>query len=432
MPDISDSLPLPCGATLRNRLMKAAMTEGLAGPDGQATERHATLYRTWSEGGAGLLLTGNIMVDRRYLERPGNVVVDSRAGFERLKQWADAATTGGNHFWAQISHPGRQCSRAITSQPVAPSEVPLKLLAYFGKPRALKETEIHEIIAAYARTAAIIRDAGFTGVHVHGAHGYLISQFLSPVTNKRTDDWGGSLENRARFLLECVRAVRKSVGDDFPVALKMNSADFQKGGFTLEESCRVADMLNEEKIDLLEISGGTYEQPRLVGLSGSEKTRDEPQRESTRKREAYFLEYAKAIRAVTRIPLAVTGGFRTRESMQAALEDGSLDVIGLARPLCVEPDLPNRLMDGTAESAPRFENMLRLGPGRALGPASPVGSLKALNSLASVAWFYRQIIKLSEGQPPDPELKANTALSQHFRDETKLGMARRRWARQHA
>jgi 2,4-dienoyl-CoA reductase-like NADH-dependent reductase (Old Yellow Enzyme family) len=429
-PTLAAPLTLPCGAVLPNRIAKAAMTEGLADEDDRATERHVRLYRRWSEGGAGLLLTGNVMVDRRYLERPGNVVVDGNGGLDRLRDWAAAGTAGGNHLWMQISHPGRQCTRASSRRPLSPSDVQLELAGLFARPRPMTEADITDAIARYARVAAVARETGFTGVQVHGAHGYLISQFLSPVTNRRTDAWGGSLENRARFLLEVVAATRAAVGPDFPVAVKLNSADFQKGGFTLEDCTEVAHWLAEAGVDLLEISGGTYEQPRMFEHDGMAETADRPQRESTRRREAYFLEYASAIQARARLLLMVTGGFRSREAMVEALAAGETDVIGIARPLCVVPDLPRRLIAGEVEAAESYERRLRFGPGRLLGPTSPLKLFKLFNVQGEVAWFYRQILKLADGAEPDEGLSLRRALFAHY--ATELGVARRRKFRDRA
>jgi 2,4-dienoyl-CoA reductase-like NADH-dependent reductase (Old Yellow Enzyme family) len=226
-PTLGTPLRLPCGVTLPNRLLKSAMTEGLADAADRPTAAHVTLYRRWSEGGTGTLVTGNVMVDRRYLERPGNVVIESDDDLPLLLEWARAGTARGNQLWMQISHPGRQCTRLVASQPVAPSEVTRRLGGLFGKPRALTQVEIPEIIAKYARAAGIAKRAGFTGVQVHGAHGYLCNR-PSPRTNLRTDEWGGLLENRARFLRAAVRRWPRS-GSRIPVAVKLNSSDFQKG-----------------------------------------------------------------------------------------------------------------------------------------------------------------------------------------------------------
>ena len=425
MPELADTLRLPCGVCLPNRLAKAAMTEGLAAVDDAANERHARLYRRWAAGGAGLLVTGNVMVDRRWLERPGNVVIEDRRGRAALAAWAEAGTAAGNQLWMQISHPGRQSSRMSSSRPVSASDQGLKLLGLFARPRALGAGEIEDIIRRFATTAAIARETGFTGVQVHGAHGYLLAQFLSPVTNRREDEWGGPLENRARLLLEIVRATRQAVGDDFPVSVKLNSADFQKGGFDLPDCVRVAGWLAEERVDLLEVSGGTYEQPKLFGYQGRADTAAEPQRASTRRREAYFLEYAREIRAAWPGPMMVTGGFRSRTTMAEALAAGELDVIGLGRPVCTEPDLPGRLAAGTSEGAAPVPP-LRFGASRWAGPASPLMLMKFLNIQGEMAWYYRQILRLADGQPPDPSLTIGRALAAHARDELRLSRARRR------
>jgi 2,4-dienoyl-CoA reductase-like NADH-dependent reductase (Old Yellow Enzyme family) len=427
MSQLADPLRLPCGALLPNRIAKAAMTEGLAAADGAANARHVRLYRRWAAGGAGLLLTGNVMVDRRWLERPGNVIVEDRRGQAALADWASAGTAAGNHLWMQISHPGRQTSRMSSSQPVAPSAEGLKLLGLFAAPRALHEREITEVIRRFATTAAIARETGFTGVQLHGAHGYLISQFLSLVTNRREDEWGGPLEQRARLLLEIVRAVRAAVGRDFPVAVKLNSADFQQGGFDLPDCVRVAGWLEEEGIDLLEISGGTYEQPRLFGHAGRAASAAEPQRDSTRRREAYFLEYAREIRAAVKTPLMVTGGFRSHTAMAAALAAEELDLVGLARPVCTEPELPGRLAAGTATGATSAP-ALRFGASRWAGPASPLVLMKFLNIQGELAWYYRQILRLADGLSPDPGLSIARALAAHARDEWRLARERRRFA----
>jgi 2,4-dienoyl-CoA reductase-like NADH-dependent reductase (Old Yellow Enzyme family) len=413
---------LPCGATLANRLCKAAMTEGIADELLRATPRHATLYRCWSEGGAGLLLTGNVQVDRSDLERPGNVAIDasdpattSPEARARLARWARAGTVAGNHLWMQISHAGRQSPWYVTRRPAAPSAVRLDLLGNYATPRALGEAEILDLIRRFAVAATVARETGFTGVQVHGAHGYLVSSFLSPVTNRRQDAWGGSLENRARFLLETVRAVRLAVGADFPVAVKLNSDDFRKGGFSHEECLRVVGWLNEEAIDLLEISGGTYEQPRLIGAEG--RAADAvPVRPSTRAREAYFLDYAAALRPVARMPLMVTGGFRTRAAMEAALEH-DCDVIGLGRPLCWQPDLPRRLLAREVDGVERLEDRQRFADRGWRSPSSPLLAARALNALGAQSWYYCQIFRLADGRPPDQRRGLLASLTEYLRDE---------------
>jgi len=398
------------------------MTEGLADADDRASERLATLYRRWSEGGAGLHITGNVMVDRCYLERPGNVVIDDNGGHDALRAWSSAGTRGENHLWMQINHPGRQCTRMSSNHPVSASSESMRgMMGLIAPPRALEVDEIHDIIERFAEVARTAKACGFTGVQIHSAHGYLSSQFLSPRANHRTDEWGGSLENRARFLLETYKAVRAAVGSSFPVSVKLNSADFQKGGFTKEESARVAGWLSELGLDLLEISGGTYEQMALLGHADPAEERKAA---STRKREAYFLEYARDMRASVRgMPLMVTGGFRTPRLMRDAVGSGDVDVVGIARPFCVLPELVDSLLSNDADALPSPERGMRLGPG-IFDRASPIRALRTLNGQAEVAWFYRQIIALSEDREPDLTLGVWSALMAHLK--TELGLARRR------
>ncbi|MGH8516273.1 MAG: NADH:flavin oxidoreductase/NADH oxidase family protein, partial [Panacagrimonas sp.] len=404
---LSRPLPLPCGAVLPNRLCKAAMTEGLADEHLRATTRLDTLYRRWSEGGAGLLLTGNVQVDRRVLERPANVTIDVTDSMthdaearHRLSRWAQAGTSGGNHLWMQINHPGRQSPRYVTREPLAPSAEQLGLMGNFGKPRALTEPEILDLIQRFAQVAVIARECGFTGVQIHAAHGYLLSCFLSPVTNRRTDAWGGELSNRARMLIETLRATRRAVGADFPISIKLNSDDFRKGGFTNDECVQVVRWLNDESVDLLELSGGNYEQPALLGHEGDASTAA-PKRESTRRREAYFLDYAERVREVAKMPLMVTGGFRTRETMESAVGEGACDVIGLARPLCTHTDVAGALLRGETRELPAFEHGLQLAQRGVFSPTSRLALFRQLNAFGEIGWYYLNLFRLADGLGPD-------------------------------
>lgn len=419
---LANTLTLPCGAVIPNRIAKAAMTEGLATPAGLPTPELERLYGLWSDGGAGMLLSGNIQVDRDHLERPGNVIIDSPPSPEMqsaLARWAAAATRNGNHFWAQISHAGRQTQKNINPHPKAPSAVKLGLPGgQFGQPVALTIDEIEDIVRRFGVCAAAVKKAGFTGVQVHAAHGYLLSQFLSPRSNQRTDSYGGSLENRARALLDCVAAVRKAVGTGFPVAVKLNSADFQKGGFAFSESLQVAEWLQAAGVDLIEISGGTYEQPKLLGIAGIEDEEPQAVAQSTQLREAYFVDFALAMQAKVTIPLMVTGGFRQRAAMEQALASGSADLIGLGRPMCVLTDAPNQLLAGLTE-LPRYESNLSLFP-RWL---SFLGNLKALRAIAGFAiqyWYYSQIDALGRSGKADPDLSVFAATKQTMALQKKL------------
>ena len=420
--NFTDSLPLPCGATIPNRFAKAAMTEGLAGTDGVPGIELETLYGIWSDGGSGMLLSGNIQIDRDHLERPGNVVIDcppSPEMHEALSRWATAATRNGNHFWAQISHAGRQTQKNVNPNPKAPSAVKLGLPGgQFGEPVALTIAEIEEIVRRFAVCSAAVKDAGFTGVQLHAAHGYLLSQFLSPRSNQRTDDYGGSLANRARALLNSVAAVRAAVGPDFPVAVKLNSADFQKGGFDFEESLQVVAWLEQAGVDLIEISGGTYEQPKLLGLEGMEAEEKQEVAESTMVREAYFVDFALAMRKHVSVPLMVTGGFRQSLAMQQALDSGGADLIGLGRPMCVMTDAPNQLINGLAE-LPRYEKGLSLFPSW-LSFLQSWKPLRAMAAFATQYWYYSQIDALGRTGQADPSMSVFAATKQTMALQKKL------------
>ncbi len=424
MTTIADPLTLPCGVRLKNRLVKAAMTEGLADARNHATARHQTLYARWAKGGAGLLLTGNIQIDRRYLERPGNVAIDGAqdaGAIAALEAYAKAATANGAEIMAQLSHAGRQTPVYVTKTPVAPSAVAVDLPGgQFGAPRALTAVEIADVIARFVHAASVCKAAGFSGVQIHAAHGYLISEFLNPRVNQRTDEWGGRLENRARLLLKTVSAVRKKVGSGFPVAVKLNSSDFQKGGFSFDDCLTVIGWLNEEGVDFLEISGGSYEQPSMMDIEGMEAPVEERKRESTNRREAYFLQFAEEAARVAKMPLMVTGGFRSRAAMDEALSTGAADLIGIARPLCVDPEIPKKLLSGDIDAAPAYEKALRIGNGF-WGPASPNNLVKALNGFAAMAFYYQNLYRLADGKDAQEKMALLPAFLRHQMGEAKAG-----------
>ena len=408
---LSEPLTLPCGAILPNRIAKAAMTEGLATPDGRPTPELDRLYGLWSDGGAGLLIGGNLVIDRDHLERPGNVVIDGAPDAEmmaRLARWAAAGTRGGNHFWPQLSHSGRQTPAIVNRHPKSASDVRLGLPGgQFGQPEPLTRSEIAGLVERWAVAAKACQDAGFTGVQVHAAHGYLMSQFLSPLSNRRADEYGGSLENRARLLLDVIAAIRAATGPAFPISVKLNSADFQKGGFAFEDSLTVAGWLEAASVDLIEISGGSYEQPKLLGIEGMEESAAQNVAPSTLAREAYFVDFALAMRAAVSVPLMVTGGFRTRAAMEQALERGAADVIGLGRPMCLTIDAPRQLLAG-AEILPRYEERLGLVP-RWLGFLKRLQIVKAIDGFAGIYWFYQQLWLLGHTGRADEQLSVFSA-----------------------
>lgn len=422
---IASAIELPCGARVKNRLCKAAMTEGLADAHNRATPRHVTLYRCWARGRAGILLTGNVQVDRRYLERAGNIAIDGpqdKLQRKALEALAEAGTADDTHLWMQISHAGRQTPKLIAVEPVGPSDIPVALPGgRFGQPRALTGEEIRDVISRFAFAAGVAKHTGFTGVQIHSAHGYLLSEFLSPRVNRRNDEWGGSLASRARLLLETVRAVRAKVGPGYPLAVKLNSADFQKGGFSFDDCLQVVELLNQEGLDLLEISGGNYEQPRLLGIEGIEPVFTDKVQKSTKAREAYFLDYAAAVRRIATMPIMVTGGFRSAKAMHDAVAGGEVDLIGLARPFCLDPAFPAKLFSGERAAAPDVDEDLRLGRG-ILGPHSPIKLVKALNGFAKIGWYYEQIYRLADGLGPDLSMSALKALLAY--DKTEKARAR--------
>lgn len=297
------------------------------------------MYRAWAHGGFGLNITGNFMVDKRWLVAPGNVICEKEHEdlMEALTLWSAAAQENSTPCWVQICHPGRQTS---SENPVAPSEVPLP----WGSPvRALTEEEISEIIDRFVQTAVICQKAGFQGVQIHWAHGYLLSQFLSPLVNKREDQWGGSLENRARISLEIIQKVRQAVGPNYPIGVKINSSDFQRGGFEENDAFQFVQLLEEASVDLIEVSRGTYE--KLAMTDGIEE-----EKESTKEREAYFGEFSAQLVQKTGLPVMCSGGWRSRNIMLKALQNKRTHMLGLSRPT-IEADLPKRLISGDVTGA---------------------------------------------------------------------------------
>ncbi|HSW05182.1 NADH:flavin oxidoreductase/NADH oxidase family protein [Aquabacterium sp.] len=378
-------LHLPNGSVLRNRLAKASMSETLATYDNHPTAKHVELYRRWAASGIGLLLTGNVMIDRRALGEPGNVVIEDEADLPMLRAWARAATDQGTALWVQLNHPGKQSPKGLNAVNLSPSAIPFRedMASFFDTPREATTAEILDIIQRFGRSAAICKKAGFSGVQIHGAHGYLVGQFLSPHHNHRTDEWGGSPENRRRFVMAVYAEIRRQVGPDFPVTIKLNSADFQRGGFTEEESMATILELAGAGIDLIEISGGTYEAPAMSGAFQQPKTA------STAAREAYFLEFAAKVRAKVQVPLMVTGGFRTAEGMNAALRTGALDIVGLARLMAIDPDAPVALLRGR-DSVQRVRPITT-----GIKPVDRMGIMEIL-------WYTRQLKRIAEGSSPRP------------------------------
>jgi 2,4-dienoyl-CoA reductase-like NADH-dependent reductase (Old Yellow Enzyme family) len=373
---LSAALALPCGAALPGRLGKSAMSEQLGDRLNAPTPELNRLYERWGAAGTGLLITGNVMVDRSHLGEPKNVVADDARHLDKFVAWAIAAQSHGTPTWVQLNHPGRQALRIAGAHPVAPSPIRPKVPGA-PTPKELTDGEIHAIVERFAVAAKVMQDAGFHGVQIHGAHGYLVSQFLSPRANERTDGWGGDATGRMRFVLEVMRAIRDRVGADYPVGIKLNSADFQRGGFSEEESMDVVAALTAEGLDLLEVSGGTYESPAMT-TGGKTKA------ESTKQREAYFLDYAEQVRAVTTVPLMVTGGFRSAAGMREAISSGATDLVGLGRPYALDVAVARTVAGG----------------GTAPDMASKRPSSKQLDAALELYFHTRQIQRIAAGHEP--------------------------------
>lgn len=398
---LAKPLELPCGAVLPNRVAKAAMSEQLATLSGSPTRAHLRLYEKWAGSGCGLVITGNVIVDRGAVSEPRQVVVEDDRDIEQLRAWAAAARSGGAHCWMQLNHAGRQIPRTLSARPVAPSAQEMtSLRGGFARPRPLTTSEIDALIGRFARSAEIAVKAGFDGVQIHAAHGYLISQFLSPLTNRRDDAWGGDATRRRRFLLAVIDAVRGAVGAKVPVAVKLNSSDFQRGGFDEDESMAVVDSLGDAGVDLLEISGGTFESTAM--MTGAA--------ESTRAREAYFLDYAERVRARARMPLMLTGGLRSAAAMEGALESGAIDVCGVARPLVLEPDIAQRLLAGNG----------------VVSTARPRrGRIPRFAGAAETIWYTEQIHRISRGRSPRTGRSVEAAMATYLAASTLDALARR-------
>lgn len=376
--ELFSPLLLRSGGTLPNRIAKAAMEEGMAGHSQLPDERLISLYRRWGAGGAGLLITGNVMVHAEALTGPGGVVLDDRAPLEPFARWAEAGKSAGAPIWMQISHPGRQVPSRQPGVVWGPSAVAVELGRHskrFGRPVAMTREQIDATTRRFANAAGFAEQAGFDGVEVHAAHGYLISQFLSPLVNRRSDEWGGELGNRARLLLDVVRAIRAEVSPSFALAVKLNSADFQRGGFDAGDAAKVLTMLEPLGVDLVELSGGSYESPAMTGRPADGRTAA---------REAYFLELAAELAKTSPLPLMLTGGIRRRESAEAVLASG-VAMVGMGTAIAVAPDLPDRWRSGR-EATARLE---------------PVAwSDKTLASAASMAQVRHQMRRITRGKDP--------------------------------
>lgn len=359
-------LTLPCGVVLKSRLIKSAMSDSLGDGTGHPSEAQMRLYERWAEGGIAASIIGEVQGFSGFAEKPGNLVLNTQSDLEKFQRLADRGKKNGSLLWLQLGHAGA-LSYAPTSAPKGPSALDLEGLTC----DALTTDEIKGVIEQFAQTARLAKQAGFGGVQIHAAHGFLLSQFLSPLFNNRDDDYGGTIENRTRLLLETIEAVRNVVGINFPIAVKLNSSDQLESGFSQDEALMVVKALNNTSIDLLDISGGTY-------FPGAKSASD------SAGKGPYFLEFAKQARQLTSKPLMLTGGFKTKEQALDAISSGTVDFVGLARAIIIAPSLPNDWQNGEnlAPEFPRFSH-------------SPKGGV--------TAWYTMRITDIGEDKLIDAD-----------------------------
>ena len=385
---IFSSFTFPNGKETKNRIVKASMEENMSDERLLPSDELINLYANWAKGGAGLLLTGNVMIDKQAMTGPGGVALEAATQLERFKKWAKQAKQNNTKIWMQISHPGRQVYKKMAGKVYAPSDVGLnmgKLSSLFGEPLPMTIEQIEDVIKRFGDTAAKAEEAGFDGVEIHAAHGYLLAQFLSPLVNKRQDEWGGVVENRARLLISVIKEVKSRTSKGFSVAVKLNSADFQRGGFDIDDALKVVKMLEPLNIDLVELSGGSYETPAMQGVTSDGRTLA---------REAYFLSFAQQIAKQTSIPVMTTGGIRRLPIAENVLNN-DVSLVGIATALAMQPNLPNQWQENTnAEAA----------------VISISWKNKALKALATMAMVKRNLRRIGKGKETNTLLPAAVVL----------------------
>ena len=343
---LGTSLVLPCGVILKNRLAKSAMSDSLGDGEGNPTEAQGRVYERWAQGGAAVSIIGEVQGDPRYPEKPGNLVFGAHTDQRAIRSLVTRATIGGAHLWPQLGHAGA-LSHLPISQPRGPSALDIDGLRCAG----MSVEDIQELPEMYATTAAYAKNAGFGGVHIHAGHGFLLSQFLSPLFNRRDDGYGGSIEARCRIVLEVIDEVRHAVGPSYPVGIKINSTDKLEGGLTEADALEVVRLLDQASVDLIDVSGGTYFPGAKASSDGSSDGGP------------YFLEFASRAKGVTDVPIMLTGGFQRREQAVDAVTSGAVDLVSLARAMVLNPWLAEAWLteDGGDPEFPKFESPPRGG-----------------------------------------------------------------------
>lgn len=327
---------------VKNRLMRSATCEWMCDADGRADQRLADFYATLAKGGVGLIVTGHAYVSRVGRASPGQIGIYEDSLGEALRPVAEAIHREGAKVVVQINHAGVQARPQLNDGvlPKAVSSIPMPHLE--SLPVELTDQEIQQLVRDYGQAARRVKEAGFDGVQLHAAHGYLISQFLSPFTNHRSDRWGGSFDNRLTFLRAVCEEVRAEVGSDFPMMVKLVTQDFVSGGLTPQDGVRIAGRLADFGVDAIEMSGG---------LEFGKVRNNSRLAVKERADEAYFLDTARRIRDATDLPLMIVGGFRTPEVIERAVVDEGMDFVSLCRPLINDPELPGKWQDGSDERA---------------------------------------------------------------------------------
>lgn len=379
---LDEPLELRCGLTLKNRLVKAAMSDALGDGTGGVTDAQCALYRRWADGGTALSIIGEVQTDRSYPESPANLVVDHRVDAAGLARLAAAGEHDGAHLWPQLGHAGALAHESISHR-AGPSALDLPELTC----RALTVEEIEALPASFGAAARRCRDAGFSGVEVHAGHGFLLSQFLSPLFNHRTDRYGGSIEARAAIIIEIVDAIRAACGPAFAIGIKLNTTDQLDGGLVEDDALVVVDMLDATSIDLIDLSGGTY----FPGAaSSSDRTTSGP----------YFADVGRRARARSSVAVMVTGGVKTRAEAAELLATGAADVVGLARTMVLDPDLPNQWL-GTAPHDPAFPSFASTVPGgitawytQQIARLGGVDVASDVDPVGALAWFDEHMADL--------------------------------------
>lgn len=324
-------LDLPCGVRLKNRLIKSAMSDSLGDGAGNPTKAQIRLYERWAEGGAALSLIGEVQTSPHYPEKPGNLVLAAGVDLTAMKALAKRGSTNGAHIWPQLGHAG-----ALAHEPISTPKGPSPLDVEGLKCEVMSLAEIRDLPMSYAQAAKLAQNAGFDGVMIHAGHGFLFSQFLSPLFNHRSDAYGGSVKKRFRIIGEVIDAVRDAVGPAFPIGIRINATDKLEGGISAVDALEVVRLLDETSVDLIDISGGTY-------FPGAKSSSD-----GTSSSGPYFTDFAKRAKKITSKPLILTGGFETRDQARQALQDGSADAVSLARAMALNPSLANEWLSDTA------------------------------------------------------------------------------------